>query len=473
MSSKLSIGIKIAVALSIAVLIGILVIGALARSTNTADNDTAGQINQLLTDTFKPDEPGAAVIVVRDGQVILRKGYGMANLELGVPVAPEMVFRLGSITKQFTAVAILMLVDEGRVTLSDDITKFLPSFPTHGQAITIERLLTHTAGIKNYTEMPEFPSWWRDDRSLDELIGLFKDQPLDFAPGEKWAYSDSGYVLLGAVIEKASGTSYAEFIQQRIFGPLGMAHSYYDATEQVVPGRVAGYARTQAGYAHAAYLSMTLPYAAGSLAASVDDLARWDAALYTDKLVKQATLKRAFQPAILNHGQPTGYGFGWEIGGYEGHSFSEHNGGINGFSTQMIRLSEDNVYVAILTNCENCRGSLGALAFRIAATAIGKPYHDPPAIALPAATLAAYEGVYQLNEHTSLTIGRQDDHLVLQAGAARTLEPLSASEFFIKDALVRIRFVKDASGAVTGLQLQNHFGPWHGAQKIDQGGNNA
>jgi D-alanyl-D-alanine carboxypeptidase len=446
------------------VLIGALMLRPPAEA---GDTQLAAQIDQLLTNTFKADEPGAAVIVMRDGHAIVRKGYGMADLELGVPVAPEMVFRLASITKQFTAVAILMLEQEGRLSLSDDITRFLPDYPTHGQTITIEQLLTHTAGIKNYSDMPEFSSLVRNDLTLDELIGLFKDQPLDFAPGEQWAYSDSGYVLLGAVIEKAAGMPYADFIQQRIFTPLDMTHSSYDTTTGLMPGRVAGYSRTEAGFANADYLSMTLPYAAGSLAASVDDMARWDAALYSDTLVKQISLKRAFQSATHNNGQPTGYGYGWEIGSYEGHAFSEHNGGINGFSTQMMRLPEEHIYIAILTNCDSCRGSLGTLAFTIAALAIGKPYHDPAAITLSSTVLDAYAGEYQFNAQATVIIRREDDHLLMEAGGApRVLIPLSATEFFIKGVPTRIRFVKSATGSVT-MQLQQHFGPWAVAKKRD------
>ena len=211
---------------------------------------------------------------------------------------------------------------------------------------------------------------------------------------------------------------------------------------------------------------MSLPYAAGSLASSVDDLARWDAALFTDHLVRQDTLGAAFQSATLANGQPTGYGFGWELGNYAGHAISAHNGAINGFSTQMMRLAADDVYVAILSNCDNCRGSLGSLAFTIAASVIGKPYHDPPAIALPIATLAAYEGVYQVTPQARVEIRLEDEHLVLHAGGPeRALVPLSATEFFIKDALLRIRFVNDATGSVSELQLQQHFGPWRGAKK--------
>ena len=237
MRPTLPIGFTAVAALSIAALLGLLLVWTLLPPADTEDQQLAAHIDHLLTTTFQASEPGAAVIVVRNGQVLLRKGYGLANLELGVPVAPEMVFRLGSITKQFTAVAVLMLVDQGSVSLDDDITTFLPDYPTHGHTITIKQLLTHTSGIPSYTDLPELPSLWRNDLTLDELIALFKDQPLDFAPGAQWAYSNSGYVLLGAVIEKVSGMGYGEFVQQRIFTPLGMTHSSYDSTAQIVPGQ--------------------------------------------------------------------------------------------------------------------------------------------------------------------------------------------------------------------------------------------
>ena len=236
-----------------------------AQTTTQKDQQMAQQIDDALTAAFPTDGPGAAVIVVRDGAVILRKGYGLANLELGVPIQPEMVFRLASVTKQFTAMAILMLSEEGKLALTDDITKYLPGYPTHGQTITIEHLLTHTGGVKDLESLPARLAVARNDLSLAEVIALFQDEPLDFAPGEAWSYSNSGYVLLGAIIEQISGLSYAEFIQQHIFIPLGMTHSYYDDTIHLIPGRVVGYSRGADGYANAAYMSMTHPHAAGAL----------------------------------------------------------------------------------------------------------------------------------------------------------------------------------------------------------------
>ncbi|MEZ4869267.1 MAG: serine hydrolase [Caldilineaceae bacterium] len=440
------------------------------QTTKVDDKELARQIDTMLAATFQPDAPGGAVLVLRDGKPILRKGYGLANLELHVPVTPEMVFRLGSLTKQFTAVAILMLVEEGKVKLSDDITRYWPDYPTDGQKITVEQLLTHTSGIKNYTDLPEWFNLWRQDMTPDELIALFKDKPLDFTPGTRWAYSNSGYILLGALIEKVTGMSYEAFIQQRIFTPLGMAHAAYDQTERILPGRVSGYSRGEDGYLNAQYLSMSQPYAAGSLAASVDDLAKWDAALYTDKLVKQRTLQSAFKSFTLKDGGDTGYGYGFSVADYEGHTLLQHSGGINGFATYMLRLPDDKVYVALLTNCDNCPVPLVDLAFNIATLVIGKPYRDPAVINLPTSTLASYIGVYQFDEQTDLVIRQEGDQLVAQYPGIppQPILPSAPTEFFIKDAMIRLRFVKDAAGKVSAVQVQEHFGPWRMARKSDK-----
>ncbi|KPV51568.1 beta-lactamase, partial [Kouleothrix aurantiaca] len=230
------------------------------------DSSLAQQIDALAHELYAPDAPGAALIAVRDGETILRRGYGMAQLELGVAIEPEMVFRIGSITKQFTAVAILMLAGQGRLALNDPITRFLPDYPMGDARITVEHLLTHTSGIRSYTDMPEWLPLWRKDFTLTELIGLFKNEPMRFAPGTRWAYNNSGYILLGAMIEAVSGVSYESFLQQHIFDPLGMRHSCYDNTLRIVSGRVAGYEKEPDGYRNAEYLSMTQPHAAGALA---------------------------------------------------------------------------------------------------------------------------------------------------------------------------------------------------------------
>jgi CubicO group peptidase (beta-lactamase class C family) len=451
----------------LATLLFALALSAAAQATG-ANKDLGAAINALLAETFKPNEPGAAVIVVKDGQAVFRKGYGMANLELGVPIEPDMIFRIGSVTKQFTAVAVLMLAEQGKLSLSDEITRFLPDYPTQGHKITVEHLLTHTSGVKSYTELPEFGQQMRKDLSLKELIDSFKDKPMDFAPGEGWHYSNSGFVLLGAIIEKASGQTYVDFVEKNIFAPLGMTHSFYDNTQRVIPRRVAGYGKISDGYVNAYYLSMNLPYAAGSLISSVDDLALWDAALYTEKLVKQESLRRAWTPFKLNNGKSTGYGYGWGISMLEGQRKIAHNGGINGFSCDTLRLPESHVYVAILTNRNTGTANLTK---KLALLAIGKEWRDPVAIKLPAATLDKYVGVYQLNEKQEAVVTRENDALFLaqpQTGKVE-IQPLSETEFFVKRSPdVRLGFQRQENGAFTGFVLRPGFGPDDEATKTDK-----
>jgi len=439
-----------------------------AQTARLSDENLSAAVNEMLEKTYKPDEPGAAVIVVREGKVILRKGYGKADMELGVPIAPDMVFRLGSITKQFTAVAILMLVEHGKLSLDDDITKFLPDYPTKGQKITIEHLLTHTSGIKSYTSLPEWVTQWRKDIPVSELIAMFKDKPMDFATGERWAYNNSAYVLLGAVIEKASGQSYQEFVEKNIFAPLGMKHSFYDDTARVIPRRVSGYSKGKDGFINAPYLSMTQPHAAGALVSSVDDLVLWDAALYTDKLVKQELLKRAWTPAKLNNSKATHYGFGWSIGSYGGHPIIEHSGGVNGFATYALRMPNDRVFVAALTNKDF--ESPGKVVFKIAALAIGKPYLDPTATKLPDDLLDQYAGVYQLSETEESIVRRDGGKLFvsLPGGGTNEFLPRSATEFFVKDSRPRLRFTRNAAGVATGFVLTNSSGTEQSATKTSK-----
>jgi CubicO group peptidase (beta-lactamase class C family) len=280
---------------------GIALLASVAAAAPQAKPSSAASataaFERVMKDAYPADKPGAAVIVVKDGKTLFRRAYGMADLELGVPLQPDMVFRLGSITKQFTATAILMLAEEGKVNVQDRIEKHLPGYPTHGHIITVEHLLTHTSGIQSYTGMPG----WMNDRIMapmkpQEIIDGFKKEPLNFGPGERWAYNNSGYILLGAIIEKVSGKSYEAFVKERVFDPLGMTSSYYDNPEPIINRRVSGYTGDAKDPRNARYLSMTQPYAAGSLASTVDDLARWDQALAAGKVLKPESLARAWKP---------------------------------------------------------------------------------------------------------------------------------------------------------------------------------
>jgi CubicO group peptidase (beta-lactamase class C family) len=434
-----------------------------------ADNLLALTIDNLVKECYKPTEPGVAVIAVRDGEIIFREGQGMANLELGVPIEPDMVFRLGSITKQFTAVAILMLAEQGKLALDDSISKFLPGYPTHGHFITVEHLLTHTSGIKSYTNMPEWPPLWGKDFAVQELIDFFKVQPMEFAPGKRWAYNNSGYFLLGAMIEKISGQSYEQFIQQSIFEPLGMKHSYYDSPARVIPGRAAGYEKNAEGYINAAYLSMTQPYAAGALASTVDDLVLWDAALYTEQLLKHETLQRAHISHQLTDGSATAYGYGWEISEYAGHRLIEHGGGIPGFRTRAIQMPDDRVFVAVLSNNGGIDPEL--LAFKIAALVLGQPYNEPLPVELKPEVLTRLEGVYEIDASEEIRITRENNQIFLQYGENPRAEliPISSDKFCFKDmSLHHVHFTRDAKKAVVALEIRGRSRTHETAKKVDR-----
>jgi CubicO group peptidase (beta-lactamase class C family) len=433
--------------------------------------DVEREVDAILGPVCPPGGPGAAVAVARGGEVLVRKGYGLAHLELGVPVRPEMVFRIGSLTKQFTAVALLLLAAEGRLAPEDDVRRFLPDYPTHGHALTLHHLLTHTSGVPSYTGFPEWRALWRRDLALEELLGLFRDRPLEFAPGTRFAYSNSGYVLLGAVLERVAGAPYDRLLAERLFEPLGLARTGYDATSRVVPGRVAGYqwraegGDGRGGWENAPYLSMTHPHAAGALLSSVDDLARWDAALTGGAVVDPEWLHRAWTAARLTDGTPTGYGYGWAVGDNAGHRTVEHGGGINGFRANALRLLDDGVFVALLLNSMPPAPPPEHVAFRIAAAAAGRPHRDPTTVSVGAGALDARTGVYRLDEAEAYTVTRDGERLVLRwtggpaDGRREELAPLSPGEFFAPGSSLRVRFRTDAAGTVHALEVCDRLGP--------------
>lgn len=419
----------------------------------SAAAQSAEQYQRVLSALYPTDEPGAAALVARDGDVVFLGASGMASLELGVPLAPDMVFEIGSITKQFTAAAIMMLLEEGKLSLNDPITKFLPDYPAYGQNITVEHLLTHTSGIVSYTGIPGYmASEVRKDVSVEELIDVFKDLPVEFEPGERYAYNNSGYILLGAIIAKASGMPYAEFIQERIFDRLGMNDSYYGSHSLIIPRRASGYSLEEDTYTNASFLSMTQPYSAGALMTTVEDLLRWNQALFGGEVVSEESLERMTTPYTLNNGNSTGYGYGLAVGDVRGHAAIRHGGGIFGYVTDAVYLPEEKVFVAAFSN--NTGKSVSMAASKLAAIAIGDPYPEFEEIALDAEVLERYVGVYQINEETQRIVTLEDGQLYTQRTGSQRLEAFPASEihFFYKQSLSHFEFVVEG-GKVTGMLM--------------------
>lgn len=299
--------------------------------------------------------PGLSIAVVRDGRIAESRGYGLANVELKADVTEDTVFEIGSITKQFTATAIMMLVEEGKVGLDDKIAKFLAGAPKAWSAVTIRHLLTHSSGIQNYLAVPDFPDIHHAGLSHDEITAVFFERlQLEFQPGETFAYSNSGYLLLGNIIEKVSGKSYWEFLNERIFEPLGMTATRSSEPTAIIPNRASGYAWRDNKLDNRSPLAENA-YAAGSIVSTVGDLAKWDAALYTEKLLNKSSLVQMWTPYKAKGGvlAPVNCGFGWFVDTYHGHRVIAHSGGTRGFSSVIYRFVDDGLTVIVLTNHAN------------------------------------------------------------------------------------------------------------------------
>lgn len=308
--------------------------------------------------------PGVSVAVIKDGKPVLLKGYGQANVELGVVATENTVYQLASVSKQFTATAIMMLAEEGKLTLDDRLTKFFDKLPPAWNNVTVRHLLNHTSGIKSYTNLPDFDKTLRQDFSKEAIIKMAADAPVEFAPGEKYNYNNTGFYLLGMIIEKVSGQPYGAFLMERIFQPLGMTATRLNDLREVIKGRATGYAWEGGKLLNGEHVSPTQPFSAGALISTVVDMAKWDAALYTEKLLKRASLAQMWTPEKLNDGKPLTYGYGWGVDVYRTRKRISHGGGINGFSTFIARFADDKLTVVVLTNSES--GDAGTLANGIA-----------------------------------------------------------------------------------------------------------
>lgn len=377
-----------------------------------------------------------AVLIAKDGQPVFREAFGYANRELNVAATPETVFRLASITKQFTAAAILKLAEQGKLSIDDPANKYYTNAPAAWAPITIRHLLSHRSGIGDYTSLPNFfEKLAATDRTPAEILDMTRDQPLSSKPGERFAYNNSGYVLLGYIIEKVSGQSYADYMEANFFQPLGMTHTGYDVSTEILPNRASGYGYSGDQWTNAAYLSMTMPYAAGSLYSTVDDLLIWEEALFSGRVISADSFKQ------MTTSQGDKYAFGLLIDSLEGHANIWHNGGINGFSTHMSRFPDDGLTVIVLSNLET--SPAGRIVTDIARLWLGIPAPAAlVAVDLPAEILDRYVGVYSLLPEMNMTLTRVDGKLMAQADgqSAFPLIATSPTEFHFPPSEIRIVF---------------------------------
>lgn len=429
-------------------LVGSLLCLLFVSQTVAAQTDKVDQYIQ--SEMAKQHIPGLSIAVVKNGEVIKAQGYGFANIELKAAASPDTIYQSGSVGKQFTSAAVMLLVEEGKVGLDDHITKYFDGAPDTWKDITVRHLLTHTSGVKNYSAT-DFN--YRLDYTEDDLVKKAASFPLDFQPGEKWSYSNTGYILLGILIRKVAGKFYGDFLKERIFGLLGMTTARIITEEDIVMNRADGYRISKGELKNQQYVSPALNTTAdGSLYLTVLDMAKWDGALYGEKLLKKSSLDQIWTPVKLNSGKTQDYGFGWGFDKIRNHRIIEHGGAWQGFTTHIARYVDDKLTVIVLTNLA------GANPSRIAHQVAGlyneelRPI-ERKRIKLDPKTLDLYQGEYQLDAETILTISRQGDKLILEArGVLKTeLFAESETEFFIEEIDAQISFVKDKTGKVTHL----------------------
>jgi CubicO group peptidase (beta-lactamase class C family) len=401
--------------------------------------NTEAEIDALFSEKYPANSPGATVLIAQDDKIIYRKAFGMANLELNVPMKPENVFQLASITKQFTSVSILMLVEQGKLSLQDPLSKFIADYP-RGNEITIHHLLNHTSGIKSFTNLPDFRAKTRLDMTPDEIISSFKNLPLEFNPGEKYEYSNSGYFLLGYIIEKLSGMSYEDFIQKNIFDKLGMKYSYYSNSYKIIPNRANGYQLYEGNFENAEYMSSTIPYASGALMSTVDDMFLWNKAIHSNMLISESSKKAAFTNYTLANGKNSNYGYGWYVNEIANITTIEHPGGMNGFTTSGIYIPEKNVYSIVLSNLDDGRGA-EHLNIKAVSALLGNSITEKAAVNIPEKELKKWVGAYQFdNVVRFITYENGTLYSAREGGRPFKLIPLSNNEFRFENNFSTYKF---------------------------------
>ncbi len=431
-------------------LLVLLVVAGCAAQTGVTSQALATRVDEYVNGLVKQNRFSGAILLARDGRVLLSKGYGMANLEDETPNTPQTKFRLGSLTKQFTAAAILLLQERGKLSVQDAVCKYVENCPAAWQAITVHHLLTHTSGIPNMTSFPEFQKAKFFPMTPLESIAMFKDKALEFAPGEKFNYSNSGYILLGYIVERAAGKPYADFLRENIFQPLGMKSTDLDTNSAIVKNRAAGYTRGPGGIINAQYIDMTIPYSAGAMYSTVEDLYLWDRALYGEKLISKKSLEAMTAPF------KDGYAYGIGIGEQYGLKTIAHGGGIEGFSTFLTRFTDGDGTIIVLSNMDSANS--GMVAKRLGGMVYADKVQLPSIITVAPQVLQQYAGRYQMADNTPTEdISVEGTRLKIKVSGEGefVLLPVAKDEFVMEDDFaVHFIFNRDAGGVVDSYKFK-------------------
>jgi CubicO group peptidase (beta-lactamase class C family) len=399
-----------------------MVIGLLASAGAVAgppdDATLQSKVDALAAEALKrPGAVGLSIGVARGGKVILAKGYGLADVEFEAPANEQTMFRIGSVTKQYTAAAIMRLVEQDKINLNDDLSKYLPDFPLQGSTVTICHLLNHTSGIPSYTDVgEEWQKVWPLELTHEQLLALVKDKPFDFTPGVDWAYNNTAYYMLGMIIEKVSGKTYPQFMQDEIFTTLNLERTRCDSNSDVIKNRAQGYAFSNGVLTNDIPLGMNQPGAAGMIISTGGEMVEWSMALASGKIVKPESFKMMATPTILPDGKNTNYGFGLMIDEFEGRKRIHHGGGIFGFNSMLVYLPDDDLHVAVVSNGETV--SSGRLAAEIAREALGIQKFVAADQPISAELMKSIVGQYRLAEiEMNAKVWEEDGKAMLQASA--------------------------------------------------------
>lgn len=434
----------------------LLLFGFILSKAQLSDEQKIKRIDSILQVYTNKNQFNGSVLIAKKGKTLLSKGYGFANFSYDIKNTPSTKFKLASVSKQFTAMAIMILQETGKLTTEDKLSKFISDYP-NGDKITIHHLLTHTSGIPNVTSLPLFDSVMTRPHTLEQLIAYTKFKALEFEPGSKFSYSNSGYILLSFIIEKASGKPYGEFMKEKIFSPLGMKNSGLYNNDEVLKNFAVGYHQKENGEVeHAPYIDMSIPSGAGALYSSVEDLFIWDQALYSEKLIKKSSMEKFLTPF------KDGYAYGFRIDTIAGRKWISHSGGIEGFNTIVNRFPEDELYITILKNIDNqsffpanriCRSIM-----------LNQKYELPVERKVATVDRKIYDllvGDYELQPGFVISITLSEGKLFSQATNQNKLElfPESEYKYFIKVVDAVLEFNKDEKGKIISLTL--HQGGMH------------
>lgn len=426
------------------------------------EDSLAIEIDHFLGSVFGPDQPGASIIVTLRGKTVFHKGYGMANMENSVPVDTSSLFNIGSLSKQFTAIAIMTLVEDGMLSIDQSIDQYFPGCPDYYSKISIRQLLNHTSGLKNYTEIPIVRQNIAKSTSPSEMLELLYEQQPDCNPGETFSYNNSGYILLACIIESVTNRPFGEYITERLFTPAGMNNTFFDDDRTVFRGRVSGYEMADGKITRSRPMSMSHTFGGGTIISNTGDLGRWMEALTSGRIISLQNLQECFSESSLKDGARVGYGLGFYIGGHGPTYHIYHGGGVFGFVSFFIYMPGEDLYVALLRNVIDfrTRNPAGMITSRVAYIA-SEQMRTRPTITMTESELQNYTGIYRLQNGSTRRIRLDKDKLYFESPPLEDGKPWSQNElipssstiFFVRGSMSHFSFILGDKGLPQGFEV--------------------